>query len=62
MQDREDIEKSMAAIVHGVTGDEDLSLQLMNYRTDLANYDCYEAAVKHYDTYCYDISQVRMKL
>ena len=44
------------------TGDQDLSLQLMNSRTDLANYDCYEAAVKHYDTYCYDISQVRINI
>ena len=50
----------MAAIVQRATGDQDLSLQLMNSRTDLANYDCYEAAVKQYDTYCYDISQVRI--
>ena len=52
----------MAAIVQRATGDQDLSLQLMNSRTDLANYDCYEAAVKHYDTYCYDISQVRINI
>ena len=49
----------MAAIVQEATGDESLGLELMNSRTDLVNYDCYESAVKHYDTYCYDISKVR---
>ena len=52
----------MAAIVREVSGDENLSLQLMNSAQDLVNYDCYEAAVKHYDTYCYDVSQVQVKL
>ena len=40
------------------TGDRDATEELASSRYDLTEYDCYEAAVAHYDNHCYKLGRV----
>ncbi len=54
-QSRKRVEDTMGFIVESAyTGKAE---DIFSVRTDLADFDCYEAAVSHFDKYCFDLSK-----
>ncbi|XP_053123101.1 legumain-like isoform X1 [Hemicordylus capensis] len=54
LEAKELIEASMRKIIFTITASEELTKQILSDKMDLGSYDCYESAVNHFKSHCFN--------